>query len=137
MMSLPLPLINRSWSKGWLVPYVSTPLGTVRRMLSIARAGPDDVVYDLGCGDGRMLLTAVKEFGVKRAVGYEIRKDLCGYAASKILNEGLEDKITLVHGDLFDADLHKATVITLYLNIAVNERLRPKLERGTRATTRA
>ena len=93
-------------------------------MLSIARAGPDDVVYDLGCGDGRMLLTAVKEFGVKRAVGYEIRKDLCGYAASKILNEGLEDKITLVHGDLFDADLHKAAVITLYLNIAVNERLR-------------
>ena len=120
----------------WLVPYVPTPLGTVRRMLRIAGAGPDDVVYDLGCGDGRMLLTAVKEFRVKSAVGYEIRRDLCRYDTSKIRRAGLEDKIILVHGDLFDADLHNATVITLYLNIAVNEWLRPKLEREARVNTR-
>lgn len=120
----------------WLVPYIPTAARTVRRMLSMARAGSGDVVYDLGCGDGRALVMAVKEFGVKKAVGYEIRGDLCEYAESKIVSQGLEGKIRIVHGDLFNADLSEATVITLYLNIAANERLRPKLEREAKAGTR-
>jgi len=75
---------------GWTVPYLPTPPKTVRRMLKIARVGLGDVVYDLGCGDGRILITAVKEFGADRAVGYEISKGLCGAALREVERQGLQ-----------------------------------------------
>jgi len=120
----------------WTVPYVPTPPEIVRRMLKIARVGPGDVVYDLGCGDGRILITAVKEFGADRAVGYEVREDLCGVALAGIERQGLQCRVKLVNEDLFDVDLYEATVITLFLDDSTNQRLKPKLEREARVGTR-
>ena len=121
---------------GWTVPYLPTPPEIVRRMLKIAWVGPGDVVYDLGCGDGYILIMAVKEFGADRAVGYEIREDLCTAALAEIERQGLQSRVKLVNGDLFDADLHEATVITLYLDESTNQRLKPKLERTAKVGTR-
>jgi len=118
------------------VPFVPTSVDTARRMLEIAGVGPEDVVYDLGCGDGRILITAVKEFKAKKAVGYEIMERIYGAAVQEIERQDLNEKITLVKGDLFKADLSEATVITLYLNGSANQRLRPKLEKEARAGAR-
>ena len=117
-------------------PYVPTSPEIVRRMLKIARVGLGDVVYDLGCGDGRILLMAVKEFGVDRAVGFEIREDLCRAALAEVKCQRLQSRVKLVNGDLFDADLHEATVITLYLDESTNQRLKAKLEKTAKVGTR-
>jgi len=121
------------WS---IVPYFPAPPKVVRTMLKIAGVGPGDVVYDLGCGDGRILIIAVKEFGADRTVGYEMREDLCGTALSEITRLGIQARVKIVNGDLFDADLHEATVITLYLDNSTNKRLKPKLGMEARAGTR-
>ncbi len=118
------------------VPYVPSPPGVVRKMLEIAGAGPEDVVYDLGCGDGRILITAVKEFGVKRAVGVEIREDLVKEARRRVASEGLEDRIEIIHGDMFEVDIGEATLVTLFLLTSVNDELAPKLERELKPGTR-
>ncbi|KPV64915.1 MAG: putative cobalt-precorrin-6Y C(15)-methyltransferase (decarboxylating) [Candidatus Bathyarchaeota archaeon BA1] len=131
IMETPSPSIQR-----FKVPYVPTSMETAKRMLEIAKVGSEDVVYDLGCGDGRILILAVEEFGAKGAVGYEIRKELYKSTQLRIEHRGLQGRIRLVNGDLFEADLSKATVITLYLNGSANERLKPKLERETRPGTR-
>jgi len=122
---------------GWEpAPYLPTPLEIVRRMLKIARVGPSDVVYDLGCGDGRILIMAVKEFGADGAVGYEIRGHLCTVALAEIERQGLQSRVKLLNRDLFDADLYEATVITLYLDESTNQRLKPKLEMVASVGTR-
>jgi len=120
----------------WTVPYVPTPRPIVRRMLKIALVGPGDVVYDLGCGDGRILITAVNEFGADRAMGYEVMEDLCRVALAEVEHQGLQCRVKLVNEDLFDADLYEATVITLYLDDSTNQRLKLKLEREARVGTR-
>jgi tRNA A58 N-methylase Trm61 len=96
-------------------------------MLAMARISSDDVLYDLGCGDGRFLMTAVTDFGVKKAVGYEIRKDLFATVSEKIRKQGFDNKIKLFNDDLLTADISEATVIMLYLTSTGNERLKPKL----------
>lgn len=118
------------------VEWAGTPVDMIREMLHRAQVGPDDVVYDLGSGDGRILLAAVTEFGAGRAVGYEIREDLCSVATNKVRESNLEESIRIINGDLFDADLSDASVITLYLGSETNEVLRPKLEKCARANTR-
>jgi len=105
-------------------------------MLEIAQVGADDLVYDLGCGDARILVDAVKEFKAREAVGYEIREDVYATALSVIEKMNLQDRIKVVHEDLFNADISKATVITLYLTSSANERLRRKLEKETKSGTR-
>jgi len=122
-----------SWATA---PYLPTPPEIARMMLKIARVGPGDIVYDLGCGDGHILIMAIKQFGADRAVGYEIRGDLCATALAKVEGQGLQSKVKLLNRDLFDADLYEATVITLYLNESTNQRLKPKLERMARIGTR-
>ncbi|UCE15511.1 MAG: hypothetical protein JSV12_06440 [Candidatus Bathyarchaeota archaeon] len=99
-----------SWTTA---PYLPTSPEIVRRMLKIARVGPGDVVYDLGCGDCRILIMTVKEFGADRAVGYEIREDLCGAALAEIERQGLQSRVKLVNGDLFNTDLYEVTVLML------------------------
>jgi tRNA A58 N-methylase Trm61 len=121
-----------SWATA---PYSPTPPRIVRRMLKIARVGPGDVLYDLGCGDGRILIMAVKEFGAKKAVGYEIGEEVYRTALREVERLGL-GRIRLVKGDLFEADLSEATVITLYLDDLTNKRLKLKLEREVRAGAR-
>lgn len=107
-----------------------------RKMLQMAGTGAGDVVYDLGCGDARILIMAVKEFGVARAIGYEIREELCQLSQRNIAHEKLQHKISIIKGDLFEADLSDASVIALYLSNEVIEFLRPKLEREAKLGTR-
>lgn len=94
-------------------------------MLEVARASRDDVLCDLGCGDGRILTTAVKDFGVKAALGYEIREDLFKTASSEVEKLNLRERVHIYNRDLFQADLKEATLITLYLTTYANERLNP------------
>ena len=117
-------------------PYVSSDPEVVRRMLEIANVGADDLVYDLGCGDARILVASVKDFKAGGAVGYEIKDDVYATALSAIEKLNLQDRIKVVHEDLFNADISKATVITLYLTHSANERLRGKLEKEARSGTR-
>ncbi len=92
-------------------------------MLEVARASRDDVLCDLGCGDGRILTTAVKDFGVKSAFGYEIREDLFKTASAEVEKQNLMNQVHIFNRDLFQADLKDATLITLYLTTYANERL--------------
>ena len=111
------------------VPYVPTPENVVRKMLQIADVTPDDIVYDLGAGDGRIVIIAVKEFNVKKAVGIELREDLVKQARKRIRDLKLGERAIIIHGDMFKIDISEATVVTLFLLTSVNEKLRPKLEK--------
>jgi len=101
-------------------------------MLKLANAGPDDVVYDLGCGDGRILIVAVKEFNVKKAVGVEKDQQLYKLASTRMIDEGIANRASVVYGDFFEVDISEATIVTLFLLTSVNEMLKPKLERELR-----
>ncbi len=108
-------------------PFVQTPIEVARKMIELAEVQPSDVIYDLGCGDGRIIITAAKEAGV-RAVGVELREDLVERAKNEIKRLSLEDKVSVMHANFFDVNLKEADVVTMYLTSSANERLRPKLE---------
>jgi hypothetical protein len=116
------------------VPYVPTPPGVVSAMLEVAQVGKDDVLYDLGSGDGRIPITAAKRFGT-RGVGVDIDPERIQEANDNAQKEGVGDRVQFRQQDLFETDLSEATVITLYLLPQVNLDLRPKLlqlQPGTR-----
>jgi len=119
-----------------VAPYVPSPQDVVRKMLELAKVGPDDVVYDLGCGDGRILFTAILEFKAKKAVGFDLNEGLCNNVKKKAKELQLRDRVQAVNSNLFLADLSPATVITLYLTSSGNEKLKPKLEKESSAGTR-
>src|SRR5438093_6785933 len=96
-------------------PFVSSPHDVVRKMLEVAKATKDDVVVDLGCGDGGILATAVKDFGVKAAFGYEIREDLFKTASGDAEKLNLTNKGHANNRELFQAELKEATLINHYL----------------------
>lgn len=96
-------------------------------MLALAELRAGEVLFDLGAGDGRAVIMAVKDFGA-RAVGVELREDLVKKALSTVYEQGLQDRITIVNGDLFNVDLTSADVIFLYLTTSANEKVRPKLD---------
>lgn len=102
----------------------------------MAQAGKDDVVFDLGCGDGRILIAAVKDFCAKKAVGYEMKKDLCKTILHDIKKHDLEDRVFVINEDLFNANISEATIITLYLTTSGNSKLKPKLTREAKPGTR-
>jgi len=119
------------------VIYVPTPPPVVDRMLDLARVGPDDVVYDLGCGDGRIPVAAVLR-GAKRAVCVDIDPARIAEARDRAARAGVSDRIEFIQGDLFEVDFSDATVITLYLLPQLNMRLRPtlmKMPPGTRVVS--
>jgi protein-L-isoaspartate O-methyltransferase len=111
-----------------LAPYIPTPQLIVERMLELGHVKPGDVVYDLGSGDGRIVIMAAQKFGAK-AVGVEINPDLCRRAMQRIQALGLEDKVTMMEDSALRVDLSPATVVTMYLLTASNERLKPNLEK--------
>jgi predicted RNA methylase len=96
-------------------------------MLMLAELKPGEVFFDLGAGDGRTVIMAAKDFGA-RAVGVELREDLVKKALSNIYDSGLQDRVTIVNGDMFGVDLSSADVIFLYLTTSANEKVKPKLE---------
>jgi SAM-dependent methyltransferase len=117
------------------VPFVRTPQNLVDRMLQLADVDQEDVVYDLGSGDGRIPITAAQMYGA-RGVGIEIQPDLVREARQNAEQAGVADLVEFQQGDLFEADISGATVVTLYLLPDVNDRLRPKLLRQLEPGTR-
>lgn len=108
------------------VPYVPTPQAVVDKMLELAAVTKDDVVYDLGSGDGRIVISAAKKYGV-RGVGVDIDPERIKEANANAVLAGVSDRVKFLEQDLFKTDLKEATVVTLYLLPDVNLRLRPKL----------
>ena len=104
-----------------------TPPQVVQRMLNLAELKAGEVFFDLGCGDGRTVIMAAKDFGA-RAVGVELREDLVKRALSTVYEQSLQNRITIVNGDMFSVDLTTADVILLYLTTSANEKVKPKLE---------
>jgi len=111
----------------FIAPYVATPLPVARQMLILAELKPDEMVYDLGSGDGRVVIMAAQEFGA-RAIGVELREDLVKQATNRVFELGLEGRVKILRNDLFKVDLSQADVVTLYLTTSANERVKPKLE---------
>ena len=118
-----------------IAPFVPTPWEAVDRMLEIAAVTEDDLVYDLGSGDGRILVRAAKNFGA-RAVGFEINRELVRETESAIQAAGVESLAEIYEKNIFDADLSPATVITVYLLGSSYAQLKPKIELELRPGTR-
>jgi uncharacterized protein (TIGR03000 family) len=121
----------------FFIRYVTTPTPVVEAMLKLARVGKGDVVYDLGCGDGRIVVTAVAKFGAKRGVGVDI--DLERISDSKLTAKkaGVTDRVEFLQGDARKVkNLDKATVVCLYLGEELNEQLRPILQKTLKPGTR-
>jgi ubiquinone/menaquinone biosynthesis C-methylase UbiE len=117
------------------VPYVPTSQEVVDEMLKLAGVKQTDTVYDLGCGDGRIVITAAQKFGAK-GVGVDINPERIQEATENAKKAGVTGKVKFVEGDLFTADIHDASVVTLYLLPSVNLKLRPKLLKDLRPGTR-
>jgi len=111
-----------------LSPYVASPARVVDRMLELANIKPGETVYDLGCGDGRILIAAVVKYRAK-AVGVEISPKYAARAEAWIKKAGVENQARVIQGDLLNVDLTGADVVTIYLESKLNEELRPRLER--------
>jgi protein-L-isoaspartate O-methyltransferase len=118
-----------------LAPSYPSPQAVVDRMLTLADIKPGETVYDLGCGDGRIVITAATKFDAK-AVGVEIRRDIFESTAAHVASLGLADQVHIIHGDALKTNLAPADVITLYLLTSSNERLRPVLEAQLRKGAR-
>jgi len=110
-----------------IAPFVQTPLEVAKKMLELAQVRPGESLYDLGCGDGRLIILAAKDIGAK-STGIELREDLVERARTEIKRLNLEGKVNVIQGNFFDVTISDANVVTLYLTSSANERLRPKLE---------
>ena len=122
------------------VPYVPTPQVVVEEMLRLAQVRPDDYVIDLGCGDGRIPVTAASHFGA-RAMGVDIDPGRIAESLANAKAAGVTGRVEFVNGNLFDLDLSRASVVTMYLLPDINLKLRPKLlttlKPGTRVVSHA
>jgi predicted RNA methylase len=130
------PLLSQPAELGQrLAPFVPSPQEIIERMLEIAQIKPYEVVYDLGCGDGRILITAVQKYRAK-SVGVEIDSKIAAQASETIHKLGLQNHARVVRANVFDVDLSPADVVTLYLTTTFNEKLRPKLEKSLKSGAR-
>lgn len=134
LLALPLWLAAPAWSQAPEKPrrapdvrYEPSTMEISRAMLRLANTGKRDIVYDLGCGDGRIAIAAVKEFGARKAVGIDIDPVRIQESVANARAAGVEGKVTFLNEDLFEADIREATVVTLYLWPWVNLKLKPKL----------
>jgi uncharacterized protein (TIGR03000 family) len=120
-----------------LIRYVPTPQEVVEAMLKLAEVGKDDVVYDLGCGDGRIVITAVEKFGAKRGVGFDIDPQRIRESKANAREHRVEDKVEFRQGDVLDIkDLSSASVVTLYMSEDMNLRMRPILQKSLKPGAR-
>jgi predicted RNA methylase len=118
----------QNFSSENLAPYIPTPQLIVEKMLQAGHVTAGDVVYDLGSGDGRIVITAAQKFGAK-AVGVEIRPDLVQMAEARIKALGLEDRVKMLHDSALRVDFSGASVVTMCLLTSSNERLKPNLQK--------
>jgi ubiquinone/menaquinone biosynthesis C-methylase UbiE len=135
VVSAGLPGYSQKFSPENLAPSIPTPSSVVDRMLDVAHVKSSDVVYDLGSGDGRIVIAAAQKYGAK-AVGVEMLPDLCRQAQRRIHELGLDDRASIVEGNVFHVDFSAATVVTMYFMTDSNERLRPNLEKYLKPGTR-
>jgi len=129
-----------SWAQKYtdpdtLAPSFPTPQIVVDHMLELAQVKPGENVYDLGCGDGRIVITAAQKFKA-HGVGIEIRRDIYETTLGRVNSLGLNDQVRIVHGNALKSDLAPADVVTLYLLTSSNEKLRPVLEKGLKPNAR-
>jgi SAM-dependent methyltransferase len=117
------------------VIYVPTPQNVVDAMLKLANVHSGDVIYDLGCGDGRIVVTAAKQLGV-RGTGIDINPERIAEARENAQKNGVTSRVTFRNEDLFETDIKEASVVTLYLLTSLNLKLRPKLWRDLKPGTR-
>ena len=118
-----------------IAPDFPSPQAVVERMLEAAHLKPNEMLYDLGSGEGRIVITAARKFKA-RAVGIEISPELCKMASARVKVLGLEDRVKIVRANLLKVDLSPADVVTIYLLTASNELLRPNLERDLKPGAR-
>lgn len=118
------------------VPYVPTPPDVVEAMLKLGDTHAGDIHYDLGCGDGRIVIMAVQKFGAARGTGFDIDPQRIEEANANAKQAGVTDKVKFTIGNLFEADFRDATIVTLYLLPDVNLRLRPKLLKDLKVGSR-
>ncbi len=118
--------------------FLPTPMKNVTRMLAMAQLSPDDILYDMGSGDGRIIITAAERYGA-RAVGIELDPIRAAYARWRISRKGLNDKVRVERRNFYTADLEEATVVTVYQGAEVNRKLEEKflkeLNPGSRVVT--
>lgn len=128
-------LLSLVWTHSLGAPWVPTPMKLVHKMLRLAEVGPDDLVYDLGCGDGRIIVAAARHYGA-RAVGVEL--DPLRYLWCQVLINalGLRDRVQVVFGNFFMQDLRTADVITCYLLRDTNQKLVGKFKNELGPATR-
>lgn len=118
------------------VPYVPTPPAVVETMLKLGEVQKGDILYDLGCGDGRIVVMAAQKFGIAHGTGIDIDPDRIKEAQENARQAGVTDRVRFMEKNLFDADFHDATVVTLYLLPDVNLKLRPKLLKDLKVGSR-
>jgi SAM-dependent methyltransferase len=129
------PPVDRPPARTPDIHFVPTRQAIVDAMLRLAHVGPDDVVYDLGSGDGRIVIIAAEKYGA-RGVGIELVPRLVEMSRDLAREAEVADRVRFVEGDLFTADISEATVVTLYLSPSINRRLLPKLTKELRPGTR-
>lgn len=129
-LAQPIPILPRLD-----VPYVPTPQPVVDKMLELARVGKNDMLFDLGCGDGRIVVTAAKARGA-RGTGIDLDPARIAEATENAKRAGVADRAKFRVGDLFKTDFSSATVVTLYLLPTINAKLRPQLWKQLRIGTR-
>jgi hypothetical protein len=122
------------------VIYVPTPHDVVKRMLELAKVGPDDIHYDLGSGDGRIVIAAVKDFKAKKGVGIDLDPQRIKEAEANLAKAGVADRVTFHNKNIFETDFSEASVVSLYLLSTLNFKLRPTIldmKPGTRIVTQS
>jgi hypothetical protein len=127
--------ISIIWTELVGAPWVPTPKKMVHSMLKMAEVGPDDILYDLGCGDGRLVITAAKDYGA-RAVGVEIDPLRYLWCQLMVTRWGVREHVKIVYGNIFTQDLSPATVITCFLRQRTNNKLETKLLKEVQPGTR-
>ena len=118
------------------VPFAGTPPDGVALMLRMAKVGPRDIVYDLGSGDGRIVIAAVRDFGAKAGVGIDIDPKRAVQGAENARKAGVSDRTTFIGADIFKSDFSEATVVTLFMSYRINRELRPVMVRQLKPGTR-
>ena len=135
ILPVPQALAQNARARRPDVLYIPTSNPVVTRMLELAHIRPHDMVYDLGCGDGRIPIMAAQRYGAC-GVGIDINPERIREARQNARDAGVEDRVGFIEGDLFQANITEATVVTLYLGAALNMKLRPKLLKDLRPGTR-
>ncbi len=133
--ALPAGAQKETYNPRSMAPYVPTPLNVVHRMLKLGEVKNGDMLFDLGSGDGRIVITAAQDYGAK-AVGVELDSDLAERANARIKELNIGDRANVLHADLMEVDLRTASVVTLYLLSSSNMQLRPKLEEDLKPGSR-